>query len=105
MSSLPHLIARATAAYYRQARELYPTETDFEDWLATLDSDSRRRYKQQGLDMTCLLPQFQRFCLERRGVMLHDFMAARLSPDQFEHWQQEVALADVKPSAPPPELF
>lgn len=105
MSSLPHFIARATAAYYRQARELYPTETDFSAWLATLDADNRRRYQQQGLDMTCLLPQFQQFCLERRGVFLREFMLARLTPEQFDYWQQEVAIADFKPSLPPNDLF
>jgi hypothetical protein len=105
MPSLPHLIARATAAYYRQARELYPTETDFSEWLATLDADNRRRYKQQGFDMTCLLPQFQRFCLERRGIFLHEFMAARLTPDQYLYWQQEMAIADFRPSHPPTDMF
>ncbi|SMB99967.1 hypothetical protein SAMN00120144_3217 [Hymenobacter roseosalivarius DSM 11622] len=105
MSSLPHLIARATAAYYRQARELYPTDIDFNDWLDTLDADNRRRYRQQGLDMTCLLPQFQLFCLERRGIYLREFMAARLTPDQFEYWEREKAISDFKPSAPSPDLF
>lgn len=105
MSSLPHFIARATAAYYRQARELYPTETDFSDWLATLDAYNRRRYQLQGLDMTCLLPQFQRFCLEKRGIYLHKFMMVRLTPEQFEYWQQETAISDFKPSQPPSDLF
>jgi hypothetical protein len=32
-------------------------------------------------------------------------MAARLTPDQYIYWQQEMAIADFRPSHPPTDLF
>ncbi|MBF9237702.1 hypothetical protein I2I05_09880 [Hymenobacter sp. BT683] len=80
-------IAFTTYLYYREARHVAATPSDFAAWLATLPASRRAHAESRGLASARSIPDFKRFLLERRGHSLTDFLAARLAPSVLAFWQ------------------
>ncbi|GAC1381752.1 MAG: hypothetical protein NVS3B25_33400 [Hymenobacter sp.] len=96
MSTPPYAITQAIQAYYDQAGALTLTATDFYHWLASLPAVRRAEVMKSRFSFLHQ-PDFLRYCLERRGHRLPDFLARHLSLADFAQW---VASGENKPTLP-----
>lgn len=77
-------IGNATYHYHNNAKELEPTEQDFEEWLEGLPSQVREDFKNRGLEDCKGVLSFTRYVNEKNDIGMEAWMKDHLSKEDWE---------------------
>lgn len=81
-------VAAAVLGYYRLANDLVPTVLEAA-WVDALPPAEQQQVRLLGLRQLLLLPTFKRFLLEKRGWSMSNYLAKRLTPEEFQYWTND----------------
>jgi len=73
----------AAYVYHRQAKELEPTEADFEEWLGGLPKNIRRDMEIRGFELCKSVLSFSRYVMEKNDIGMEEWMKRNLSEGDY----------------------
>ncbi len=82
-------IGQATMSYYKQLNALELTETDFKQWIKSLQEPMKEAFSKKGLRECRGVLNFQRFILELQDKGLDEYLKRELSKEDYSYYLEQ----------------
>lgn len=73
----------AAYIYHQQARELNPTETDYQEWVEGLQENMRKDKQQKGFEQCKTVLSFTRYVMEKNDIGMEAFIIELMGMEDY----------------------
>ncbi len=85
---LMFLVGNATYRYHQLAKDLAPTEKDWQEWIAGLNEPFKSGMIKEGFEKGKTILAFTRYVMEKHDLGLSDYLKENIDPKDLEEFNQ-----------------
>ena len=85
-AAIKEKVVETVLAYWRLAEQHPPSAQDLATWFDAQEPAIQRQLLAMGLSQVLQLTVFTRYCLEKHGFSMENYMRIYLMREEFPHW-------------------